>query len=67
MTTTAVDECPDCGKQGRYDGRVLIGGRGIYTCPQGHRWQDADEKPSEKGLPIPPYDTTRPIFGGDIK
>ena len=44
-----VTKCPDCDQQGRYDGRVLLGGRGIYTCPDGHRWQNADEKPTMKG------------------
>lgn len=47
-----VTECPDCLERGRYDGRVLVGGRGIYTCPNGHKWQDADEKPTNKGVPI---------------
>lgn len=50
--SVVVDECPECGEKGRYDGRVLVGGRGIYTCPNQHRWQDADEKPSSKGFPI---------------
>ncbi|MCW2902295.1 MAG: hypothetical protein JWO67_4560 [Streptosporangiaceae bacterium] len=44
-----VTECPDCGQTGHYDRRVLIDGRGIYTCPAGHRWQDADETPDSKG------------------
>lgn len=48
-----VNDCPDCDQKGRYDGRVLIGGRGVYTCPQGHRWQNMDEKPTTKGIPIP--------------
>jgi hypothetical protein len=47
-----VTECPDCGQKGRYDGRILIGGRGVYRCPDGHRWQDATEKPTNKGTPI---------------
>ena len=47
-----VTECPDCQQKGRWDGRVMIGGRGIYTCPNGHRWQDANEKPSNKGIPL---------------
>ena len=47
-----VTECPECSETGRYDGRVLIGGRGIYTCPNGHRWQDANETPTNKGIPI---------------
>ena len=49
-----VTECPQCGEKGTYDGRVLIDGRGIYTCPQKHRWQDAQEKPTNKGAPIVP-------------
>lgn len=49
-----VTECPDCSEKGRYEGRVLIGGRGVYTCPAGHRWQDMDETLSTKGyIPIP--------------
>jgi hypothetical protein len=44
-----VNQCPDCGKQGQYDGRVHILGRGIYRCPNGHIWQDANELPSDKG------------------
>lgn len=48
-----VTECPECEQKGTYDGRVLIGGRGIYTCPAGHKWQDADEKPTNKGVPLP--------------
>lgn len=44
-----VTECPDCGETGRYDGRVKVGGRGIYACPAGHRWQNLDEVPSTKG------------------
>lgn len=48
-----VDRCPDCGAKGRYDARVTVGGRGVYTCPDcGARWQNADEKPSAKGLPL---------------
>lgn len=47
-----VTECPDCSQKGRYEGRVLIRGRGFYTCPNGHRWQDANEKPSNKGMPL---------------
>ena len=44
-----VTECPDCGQKGAYDARVKVGGRGVYRCPGGHRWQDADETPSTKG------------------
>lgn len=47
-----VTECPDCQQTGVYEARVLINGRGFYTCPAGHRWQDIREKPSDKGLPI---------------
>lgn len=47
-----VDECPDCGETGRYDGRVLLGGRGIYRCACGCMWQDADEKPTTKGIAV---------------
>ena len=53
MTEIDVTECPDCGQKGRYDGRILYEGRGIYRCPEGHKWQDANEKPSNKGTPIP--------------
>ena len=52
MTEIDVTECPDCGQKGRYDGRILVDGRGIYRCPQGHKWQDANEKPTNKGTPI---------------
>lgn len=52
VTEIDVTECPDCLKKGTYEGRVLIGGRGVYTCPEGHRWQDANEKPSNKGVPL---------------
>jgi hypothetical protein len=48
-----VDRCPFCeddGKitTGRYDGRILLGGRGIYRCPEDskHEWQDANEEPN---------------------
>lgn len=48
-----VTLCPDCNAKGRYDGRVLIGGRGIYTCGEcGCQWQNANEKPSNKGVVI---------------
>lgn len=50
-----VTECPDCGETGRYDRRVIVDGRGVYTCPNGHRWQNADETPDSKGYtPFPP-------------
>lgn len=58
MTEIDVRDCPDCernGKQtkGNYDGRVMYGGRGVFTCPEcGARWQDAEEKPSTKGVPL---------------
>ncbi len=55
MTEIDVRDCPTCndGTQGHYEGRVLIGGRGVYTCPKcGGKWQNADEKPSSKGAPI---------------
>lgn len=52
MTAIDVTECPDCAQKGRYEARILIGGRGVYTCPSGHRWQNADEKPSNKGVPL---------------
>lgn len=44
-----VTECPDCAQQGQYDGRIHVGGRGVYRCANGHMWQDADEIPSDKG------------------
>lgn len=51
-----VDRCPFCEDEGRdttgrYDGRILIGGRGIWRCPidPEHKWQDANEKPSSGG------------------
>lgn len=44
--------CPLCGQRGSYEARVLIGGRGVYTCPRGHRWQDMFEKPDEKAAPV---------------
>lgn len=55
-----VTECPDCGQTGRYDARVKIGGRGIYTCPALHRWQDADERPDTKGYVQVPMTSTGP-------
>lgn len=48
-TFGSVTDCPDCGRKGKYDGRVLIGGRGVYTCPELHRWQNMDETPNAKG------------------
>lgn len=48
-----VTECPECSQKGRYEGRVLIGGRGFYECPDKHRWQDSREKPTNKGVPLP--------------
>jgi hypothetical protein len=41
---TAVEICPDCFAPGKYEGRILINGRGYYQCPNKHRWQDANEK-----------------------
>lgn len=52
MTEVDVTECSDCSQKGRYEGRVLINGRGFYQCPEGHRWQDINEKPSNKGVPL---------------
>jgi hypothetical protein len=57
MTDIDARDCPQCddGTKGNYDGRVLVGGRGIYTCPTcATRWQDANEKPSTKGAFIVP-------------
>lgn len=57
MTDIDVRDCPECddGTKGRYDGRVLLGGRGIYTCPRcAGRWQDINEKPSTKGAVVAP-------------
>lgn len=51
-----VTECPDCKATGRYDGRVHIGGRGVYRCPNGHMWQDANETPDDHGY--------TPVTGG---
>lgn len=52
-----IDRCPFCEDEGveskgRYEGRVLIGGRGMYICPKNdrHRWQNADEKPTTCGV-----------------
>lgn len=48
-----VDECPDCDTKGKYDSRMTLGGRGIFTCPNcGTQWQNADEKPTNKDAPI---------------
>ena len=47
--------CPTCGGAGSYDGRVLVDGRGIYSCRCGTKWQDMDEKPRTKGYaPVEP-------------
>lgn len=47
-----VAACPECDEKGRYDGRVLVSGRGVYTCPNGHKWQDGNEKPTSKGIKV---------------
>lgn len=47
-----LTKCPACAQKGRYEQRVLIRGRGFYVCPDGHRWQDMDEKPTHKGAPL---------------
>jgi hypothetical protein len=52
MAEIDVTECPDCSQKGTYEARVLINGRGVYTCPEGHRWQDINERPSDKGVPF---------------
>jgi uncharacterized protein with PIN domain len=50
-----VDRCPECELQGkdvraREDFRVMVGGRGVYRCPEcGTAWQDADEEPHFSG------------------
>jgi hypothetical protein len=51
-TAPPVDRCPWCEEKGEdvrgvYDGRILVGGRGVYRCPNDpeHRWQNTDEKP----------------------
>lgn len=52
-----VRDCPECdnGTKGSYEGRILFGGRGTFTCPVcGTRWQDADEKPTTKGMRVQP-------------
>jgi hypothetical protein len=56
-STPPVDRCPWCeddglDARGTYDGRVLRGGRGIYTCPNNpeHRWQNAAETPATCGV-----------------
>ena len=44
--------CPDCGSKGKYEGRILLNGRGYYDCTSEScdtRWQDGNEKPSTKG------------------
>jgi len=52
MSEIDVTECPKCGLKGRYEGRILIGGRGFFQCPDGHKWQNANEKPTTKGVPL---------------
>lgn len=53
-TPVDVTVCPQCGQTGRYDGRVRLGGRGIYRCPADHLWQDANETPDTDGYtPLP--------------
>lgn len=56
--------CPDCEQKGRYEGRVLINGRGFYQCPEGHRWQSADEAPTTKGVPLMPAPPAAPRADG---
>ncbi len=58
-----IDRCPWCEDEGRdvrgtIDHRIKIAGRYVYRCPadREHSWQDADEKPSEKGF--------TPVIGG---
>lgn len=56
MPEIDAHDCPKCddGTKGHYDGRVLIGGRGIYTCQRcGTRWQDANERPATCGVTPP--------------
>lgn len=52
-----VDRCPWCEEDGRdvrgtIDYRIKVDGRYVYRCPEDreHRWQDANEAPSEKGF-----------------
>lgn len=48
-TDDQVDRCPDCNTKGDYEGRILYGGRGVYTCPKcGAKWQNGNEKPDLK-------------------
>lgn len=60
LAEIVVTECPDCRETGRYDRRVVVGGRGIYTCPNGHRWQDADETPDDRGYVVVNPPVVRP-------
>lgn len=48
---TAPDVCPECFKPGKYEGRILLSGRGTYMCDDGHIWQDLNEVP-RKGVAI---------------
>lgn len=64
MTDIDVTMCPDCNQKGRYEGRVLINGRGFYQCPTGHRWQNADEKPTTKGVALSPAPVVAPSGDG---
>lgn len=58
--SSPVDRCPTCEEHGRdvratLDTRVLVGGRGMYRCPECREiWQNADEpqKFSGKDLQI---------------
>jgi hypothetical protein len=48
-----VTKCPDCDSPGKYESRILIGGRGFYTCTNetcGARWQDLEEKRETCGV-----------------
>ena len=63
MADIDVTLCPDCEERGtvshgRYEGRVLINGRGFYTCPTcGCRWQNEQETPTDKGLVVEHIDS----------
>ncbi|HET8682048.1 MAG TPA: hypothetical protein VFM54_09255 [Micromonosporaceae bacterium] len=48
---TPVDVCPEpgCAQRGAYDGRVHVGGRGVYRCPAGHVWVDLREAQDDSG------------------
>lgn len=52
MSGIQVTDCPECKLKGRYEGRVLINGRGFYVCPNDHKWQDLDETPISKGYTV---------------